>query len=210
MSGIKERSAEFEAPFRDFLATVVTHPARHGKFLNMLSLLEHTGSRKIMVSQAQAPQSEDLLKHVAEETRHAFFFKRQARRFAKQIDMDGYSNDNTMARNAAAHYFARLDAGISKRIAAHCSAPDVPYLGVSLIVELRACWAYPLYHQALETAGIPLSLKSIVAEEDAHLAAMYQQFSQLLAATPLSMTELSAYESHIFAKLLQHLITEVT
>ena len=208
LSGIKERSAEFEAPFRAFLAGIVTDPARHGKFLNMLSLLEHTGSRKIMVSQAHAPQSEDLLKHMAEETRHAFFFKRQARRFAKQINMDGYSNDNTLARNAAGLYFGRLDAGISQRIAAHCDSPEVPYLAVSLIVELRACWAYPLYHRALEAAGIPLSLKSIVAEEDAHLAAMYQQFAQLLAATPLSMAELSAYESGLFAKFLQHLITE--
>jgi hypothetical protein len=204
LSGIRERSARLETIYRDFLADTVNSPAQHALFLNMLSLLEHIGSRKIMLSQMGGALSESLLQHLAEETRHAFFFKRQARRFAGQ-DVAACTDDNTMARSAAAMYFARLDAEISKRVSVHCPKPDALYLAVSLIVELRACWAYPLYHAALEKAGIPLSLKSIIAEEDAHLEEMYEHFIVLPGAQNLSLAEMSAFETKLFERFLLHL-----
>ena len=38
----------------------------------MLSLLEHIGSRKIMASRAMTVPGHDILKHLAEETRHVY------------------------------------------------------------------------------------------------------------------------------------------
>lgn len=173
----------------------------------MLSLMEHIGSRKIMASQSGGDLKEGLLQHMAEEARHAFFFKRQARRFSGDA-MEGYTDANTLARNAGAMYFARLDAEVSKRVTAVSDDTAAPYLAVSLIVELRACWAYPQYHTALEEAELPLSLKSIVAEEDAHLEEMHEQLFSMPGLNKLDLKELAAVEVDLFEKLLGQMIAE--
>src|ERR1700742_1273833 len=112
-SGMKENNARLESPAREFLNSIVKDPVQHARFMNMLSMLEHMGSRKIMVSQMNETLTEDTLKHIAEEARHAYFFKRQAERAAKK-SLDGYTDENTFCRIPAAMYFGRLDAGISK------------------------------------------------------------------------------------------------
>ena len=127
VSGMKANNARHEAPVREFLQAVVKNPPLHAKFMNMLSMLEHMGSRKIMVSQMRRTLTEDSLKHLAEEARHAYFFKRQAERVAGQA-LDGYTEENTMARVPALMYFGRLDAGISAR-AADAAGVDQPVGG---------------------------------------------------------------------------------
>jgi hypothetical protein len=104
-----------ETPVRAFLTRLVNDPDNHAKFLNMLSMLEHMGSRKIMVSQMKYPErmSQDTLQHLAEEARHAYFFKRHAERIAKK-ELVGWVDENTMCRIPALMYFGRMDAGILK------------------------------------------------------------------------------------------------
>ena len=87
-SGMTANNADLEAPVRAFLTEIVEQPEQHAKFMNMLSMLEHMGSRKIMLSQMNRTLTEDSLKHLAEEARHAYFFKRQAERAAKRA-LDG-------------------------------------------------------------------------------------------------------------------------
>jgi hypothetical protein len=134
----------------------------------MLSLLEHIGSRKIMASRAMAEPSHDILKHLAEETRHALFFKRAAEKLARR-PMD-YSGDSTMVCASARSYMGRLDVEIARVLAK--AAPVLPYLYMSLIVELRAVWTYRLYQTVLTEENAGITLKSILAEEELHLAAM--------------------------------------
>src|SRR5579884_874228 len=89
------------------LAAIASDPPLHARFLNMLSLLEHIGSRKIMTSKAMSDPASDVLKHLAEESRHAFFFKRAAERTAsRHLD---YSPVHTIAPAAARLYMGRLD-----------------------------------------------------------------------------------------------------
>jgi hypothetical protein len=134
----------------------------------MLSLLEHIGSRKIMASRVMAAAGHDILKHLAEEARHAFFFKRAAEKLARRA-LD-YSPENTMASASARSYMDRLDAEIARALA---SAPPVlPYLYMSLIVELRAVWTYGLYQAVLTEEKAGFTLKSILAEEELHLSEM--------------------------------------
>jgi len=206
-SGTLARSEKLVPVFQAFLHETVRDAQKHGRFLNLLSLMEHIGSRKIMASQSGGEFGEGLLQHMAEEARHAFFFKRQARRFSGDA-MEGYTDANTLARNAGAMYFARLDAEVSKRVAALSNDTAAPYLAVSLIVELRACWAYPQYHAALEEAGLPLSLKSIVAEEDAHLEEMHANLFSMPGLDKLDLSELSAIETGLFEKLLGQMTQE--
>ncbi|MGQ0527695.1 MAG: hypothetical protein ACT4OY_06695 [Alphaproteobacteria bacterium] len=190
-SGMQANNARLEKPVRNFLDRIIKNPDEHARFMNMLSMLEHMGSRKIMVSQMHKTLTEDILKHLAEEARHAYFFKRQAERMARR-PLDGYTNDNTMSLISAQMYFGRLDAGITNRVKGEDAYP-----WVSLIIELRACWLYAIYQQALQAGGVQLSLKSLLAEEDMHLTEMYG----MCGANQAKLKELSGYETALFAAL---------
>ncbi len=199
-SGMKDNNAQHEAPVRDFLTSIVNDPPAHARFMNMLSMLEHMGSRKIVVSQTlrQETLSEDTLKHLAEEARHAYFFKRQAARMAGHA-LEGYTEDNTMCRVPALMYFGRLDAGLSKEVTGNnpADSENQAYPWVSMIIELRACWLYHIYHEVMEASPVKLSLKSLLAEEDMHLAEMFDMVGE---NTDL-LKRLSAYETDLFGKL---------
>jgi hypothetical protein len=202
-SGMKSNNARHEVPMREFLSAVVRDRAAHARFMNMLSMLEHMGSRKIMVSQMNRTLTEDALKHLAEEARHAYFFKRQAERMAGHA-LDGYTEENTMCRIPALMYFGRLDAGISARAADKEDRDNQAYPWVSMIIELRACWLYHMYHEVLQEAKVSVSLKSLLAEEDLHLAEMYEMVGNNTA----QLRELCAYETELFGKMLDKLRTE--
>ncbi len=200
-SGMKKLNKPHEKQVRNFLTALCQDPQNHAKFLNMLSMLEHMGSRKIMVSHMDKPGiiTEDMLKHLAEETRHAYFFKRQAERIAKH-EMVGYTNQNTMQRIPALMYFGRIDAGISKKIPA-----DKAYGWVSLIIELRACWLYAIYHKILQKNGVTISLKSLLAEEDMHLAEMFE----MCGDDTEKLREFTSYETQLFGKLWETMESEL-
>ena len=193
ISGMYQANKCYEAPVRAYLDDVIKDRATHAKFMNMLSMLEHMGSRKIMVSQMHKGDtlSEDTLKHLAEEARHAYFFKRQAERAAGH-SLDGWTDENTTARVPALMYFGRMDAAISKIV-----GDEAAYGWVSLIIELRACWLYTIYQEALEASDYQLSLKSLIAEEDGHLEEMYE----MCGSDITRLRELSAYETDLFGKL---------
>jgi hypothetical protein len=186
-----QANEHFVEPVRSFLQNVIAQPQHHARFLNMLSMLEHMGSRKIMLSQMHQTLTEDSLKHLAEEARHAYFFKRQAERIAGHA-MNGYTDENTHARRPAHMYFQRLDAGIARHVAAHDAYP-----WVSMIVELRACWLYHLYQGVLVESKQTLSLKSLLAEEDMHLAEMFA----MVGDDTTRLQELSALETRLFGRL---------
>lgn len=201
ISGMRENNARHEAGVRSYLDRIIPDREAHAKFMNMLSMLEHMGSRKIMVSQMHKGDTlnEDTLKHLAEEARHAYFFKRQAER-AAQRSLDGWVEENTTARVPALMYFGRMDAGISK-IVGETSA----YGWVSLIIELRACWLYTIYQDALEASDYQLSLKSLIAEEDGHLEEMYE----MCGSDTERLRELSAFETQLFEKLWAQIDNDV-
>lgn len=196
-------SHDLEAPFRGFLAAVAADRERHAAFLNMLSLMEHIGSRKIMLSQRRGALGSETLKHMAEETRHAFFFKHQAERLAGRA-LDGYHRNETLCRAAAAMYVGRLDAEVKRNIAAPpCS--ETLYRWVSLIIELRANWVYGLYQEELVRTGSPVSLKSVIAEEAQHLDAMASQLQEDEAAWGDALNRLAAVENRLFHRFWRQL-----
>ena len=205
-SGMKDKNQPLEKPVREFLTVIVKDNEAHARFMNMLSMLEHMGSRKIMVSQMNRTLTEDSLKHLAEEARHAYFFKRQAERMAGRA-LDGYMEDNTMCRVPALMYFGRLDAGISRRVITQKGDPDnQAYPWVSMIIELRACWLYHMYHEVLQESDAQLSLKSLLAEEDLHLAEMFDMVGE---NTEL-LRDLTAYETELFNKFWDKLKNEIS
>ncbi len=191
------------APFQAFLADAIADPVQHVRFLNLLSLLEHTGSRKIMLSQMCGILTQDILKHLAEETRHAFFFKREAEKLAGH-SIEGYESEFTMSATAGQFYFGRLDSGLSAALPDGSHA-ETAYLWVSLVIELRALWVYRFYQQALIAAKYPTSLKSIIAEEDNHLEAMTERLAELGFDCESALPGAIALEKSLYERLFASL-----
>lgn len=192
---MKDNNAQYVTRVQSFLENIVEDKPRHALFLNMLAMLEHLGSRKIMISQMNKVMTQDTLQHLAEEARHAYFFKRNAERVAGK-PMNGWTDENTMCRIPAAMYFGRLDASITKTV-----GENNAYGWVSLIIELRACWLYDIYQKVLEQSSDHMSLKSLLAEEDRHLAEMFEMCSEDFD----TLKKLSALETELFEKLWNHL-----
>ena len=173
LPALEAESRDIGGSVAALLSALVRAPAAHARFLNMLSLMEHIGSRKIMATQSNASLAHDTLRHLAEETRHAYFFKRAAERMnGRPLD---YSDRDTMAASSARAYMGRLDAEIAADMGEGAGA--LPYLYMSLIVEIRAIWFYRLYQSALANAKPHLSLKSVLAEEELHLDAMLAEIT---------------------------------
>jgi hypothetical protein len=141
----------------------------HARFMNTLAMLEHMGSQKIMATQAGPNIDLPTLKHLAEETRHAFFFKRHANREAGR-EMWNIEAD-LVAPLTARRYFQRLEADMVRAFPARIH-PRAVYLTMSMVIEFRAVWGYRLYQSVLTRAGSIVSLKSLLAEEAGHLTDM--------------------------------------
>ena len=184
-----------ETPVRSFLAKLCAAPALHARFLNTLSLLEHIGSRKIMMSQARRAPGQDTLRHLAEETRHAFFFKRAAETMA-QAPLS-YDDPQLLAGAHARLYMGRLDGRIGQ-----ATGGEAAYYYMSLLVEIRAIWFYRIYQSVLAQTGQVLNLKGLLAEETRHLSEMNSHLAALGENPQTHMPAFLAFEERCFANLL--------
>ncbi|TWB42655.1 hypothetical protein [Nitrospirillum pindoramense] len=193
---------------RAFLSNVLRTPLSHARFMNELSLMEHMGSNKIMATQHGPGMDLPTLKHLAEEARHAFFFKRQAEAVARR-PLD-YVQADLLSPAAGRLYFQKLDIGVEQALAGEPPRSKVLYLHVSLIVEFRAVWFYHLYETALRQTGSRISLKSLLAEEQGHLGDMADRLKALGAWDPVRLGRMCALETALFGTLLGRLERAVT
>lgn len=199
-SEFEAANAAFAQRLDALIAGVTRDADRHARFLNTLSMLEHMGSRRIMLTQGSGNLDQITLKHMADESRHAFFFKRQADRFAGRSM--GYVDADMIAPAFARMYFRRLEARIASDARNDADPSRVTYLYMSLIVEVRAIWAFAVYQAGLDRAEIKLSLKSLLAEEQGHFAAMEEGLERAGAAAPDRMRRFLDFERALFARLL--------
>lgn len=182
------------------LARCITDPALHARLMNTLSLLEHMGSHKIMATQHRGDIDQPTLKHLADETRHAYFFKRQAEKTADRPLQ--YKSADLLMPASARMYFQRLEACIVRSLPRPAHKLAV-YLYMSMIVEFRAIWAYGLYQDALIRLAHPLSLRSLLAEESGHLAEMEARLDEIGAFDRGRVGAFCAIERRLYEKLLQ-------
>jgi NAD-dependent oxidoreductase involved in siderophore biosynthesis len=182
------------------LGRIVDDPDLHARLINTLSLLEHTGSRKIVASQHGPGIDQPTLRHIAEEAHHAYFMKRQAEKAAGGATLE-YVDRHLLAPATARMYFPRLEAAMMATLARERSA-RAAYLYMSMIVEFRALWFYRLYEQHLRRAGHPMSLKRILGEEHNHL---HDVAGRLEIAAELSDTRATLFAGHeirLYTRLL--------
>ena len=172
--------------------------------MNTLAMLEHMGSHKIMATQAGPDIDLPTLKHLAEETRHAFFFKRHANREAGR-EMHNTAAD-LLAPLATRRYFQRLEAEMVRAFPAG-THPRAVYLTMSMVVEVRAVWGYRLYQSALTRAGSIVSLKSLLAEEAGHLTDMSDRLKGLGESDLPRLRQFCGIETDLYARMLAALST---
>ncbi|MBA3815601.1 MAG: ferritin-like domain-containing protein [Parachlamydiaceae bacterium] len=164
------------------LITIVDSNELHAKWLNTLSFLENSGARKIAACEHPTLVKEEMLKHAAEEFRHAHHLKRQIQRVSAK-PMSTYSLSLILGGTATLHYLSALDLRASRylRMQGFCkhSVKEAAYLLVTYAIELRADELYPIYDKVLRKAGSRVAVKSILLEEKEHLAEMEEGLKKL-------------------------------
>jgi hypothetical protein len=93
----------------------------------------------------------------------------------------------------------RLDAKIAHVLGK--ADPALPYLSMSLIVELRAVWLYRRYQMVLMEHKAALTLKSILAEEELHLNAMLARLREVDEKYEERIALFSEFEQQRFRSL---------
>ncbi len=170
------------------LSKIAANPQLHIRWLNTLSYLENCGARKIAACQHSTKVQREMLKHAAEEFRHAFHLKEQIRKLTTHPPID-YSPDTMLGASASLQYLNRLDIEVCRFLKANGYSPirDIAYLLVTYAIELRADALYPEYHKALKSTKSTVTVKSIMLEEEEHLREMEEQ----LKAYPESLKKMA-------------------
>lgn len=159
--------------------TIVSNPILHAKWLNTLSYLENCGARKIASCEHPTKVKEEMLKHAAEEFRHAYYLKQQLSK-VYHGSMDTYSLETMLGGFKSLHYLQSLDIMTSRFLINECQIygaelKQASYLLVTYAIELRAGALYPLYHQVLRELNSKVHVKAIVLEEEEHLNDMIRE-----------------------------------
>jgi hypothetical protein len=167
---------------KELLTTIVNSHELHAKWLNTLSFLENCGARKIAACEHPTLVKEEMLKHAAEEFRHAHHLKRQIEKVSSDC-MDTYSLSYMLGGMATLHYLTALDLQASRYLKSlglsKSAIKEVAYLLVTYAIELRAEELYPIYDEVLRKARSSVAVKSILLEEKEHLREMEEGLHQL-------------------------------
>ncbi|MDR3679490.1 MAG: hypothetical protein P4L41_05950 [Flavipsychrobacter sp.] len=155
---------------------ITASPLIHAKWLNSLSMMENTGARKI--SHYEHPVHTDIivLKHAAEEARHAYYLKKLIAKVVPNACPD-YSFQYLLAPVESHHYLHRLDTQACRYLKANLgltgrAMKHGAYLLVTYAIEVRADMLYETYQEVLTAIKSRVNVKSIIKEEEGHLAEM--------------------------------------
>lgn len=172
----------FAKQTEQLLTAIVASNELHAKWLNTLSFLENCGAGKIAACEHPTLVKEEMLKHAAEEFRHAHHLKRQIERVSSN-SMNTYALSFMLGGPATLHYLTALDLKASRYLKAlglsKHSIKEAAYLLVTYAIELRAEELYPIYDRVLRKASSRVAVKSILLEEKEHLDEMKEGLKQL-------------------------------
>lgn len=184
----------FSTLTRQLLTAIVASDELHAKWLNTLSYLENCGARKIAACEHPTLVKEEMLKHAAEEFRHAHHLKRQIEKVSL-TRMENYSLSLMLGGTSTLHYLMALDLRASRYLKklglSHNAVKEAAYLLVTYAIELRADELYNIYDEVLRKAGSRVVVKSILLEEKEHLNEMIEGIKHLPSG--------SVYAEHICA-----------
>lgn len=170
---------------RALLARIVRVPRAHARWLNTLARLEYVGVRKMLKTRRSETLDLDGLRHILEEAAHATRLKKAALAVAADPSwVDTFSDEHTLCGDDAERYFQHLDREALRVLEGEggsAARDEACYLLTSAAIELRARSFYPTYQSVLQEVNSPISVASIIGDEEAHL-------DQMAAALPLRIS----------------------
>jgi len=191
------------------LEKIVQDPITHCQWLETLSYLENCGARKIKRYENPRNITLEILKHGAEEARHAYFFKNQI----GKIQNDQEINYSLMGGYFVRNYLKLLDLQIS-RMLKKCGSrgrklKDKSYLLVTYTIEVRAKELYEKYERVLKKLGASMSIRSVIIEEDNHLLEMRENIFCDKDLWPLK-AEAKILELRLYSKLCREIVKDIS
>jgi len=196
------RQMEQSTQLKDIVEVIVASNDMHAKWLNSLSMMENTGARKISKYEHPVHTGIIVLKHAAEEARHAYYLKKQIGKLAADACPD-YSYPYLLAPVESYHYLQQLDVkacrylkdklGLQGRELKHGA-----YLLVTYSIEVRADMLYGVYQDALTRHKSKVNVKSIIAEEEGHLEEMQRMLEVFHPEWEAMAADMCAIENVLF------------
>lgn len=176
--------------------------------------MENSGARKISASEHSETVSLMILKHAAEEHRHAYYLKKQLDRIAPG-KCTTYATEALIAPAESCSYLNMLDVLTSRYLKQQMglSGTDLrfaAYLYVTYAIELRADELYPLYQKALSQVQHKVTVKSIILEEAGHLEEMILQLENFSSDWKSHAAVIIDIEHHLFTNWIAALQKAVT
>lgn len=186
-------------------------PKLHAKWLNTLSFLENSGARKIAACEHPTLVKEEMLKHAAEEFRHAHHLKRQITKIWQE-PLETYCPTSLLGNMSTVHYLSALDIKTSRYLKhlkfSSSAIKAASYLLVTYAIECRAEALYPLYDSILRQMQSPIAIKSILLEEKEHLEEMRRGIA-LLPSGFVHAEKICALETDLYHSWLNAIALEV-
>jgi hypothetical protein len=174
--------------------------------------MENTGARKISASEDPATVTYIILKHAAEEHRHAFYLKKQIEKTGKELPT--YAAEYLIAPAFSKYYLNQLDIDVCRYLKKelHLTGAELrfaAYLLVTYAIEVRADELYPIYQDALDAVGSKVNVKSIILEEEGHLEEMINQLQKFSPEWELHAQKAVDMETCLFHDWVNSLSTEL-
>ena len=195
------------------LENIVSDNILHSKWLNTLSYMENAGAKKISASEHKEEVTLLILKHAAEEHRHAYYLKKQLAKLDENL-CKTYSNGELLAPNHTKFYLNNLDVQVCRYLKQHfnLSGYDLKfaaYLFVTYAIEVRADELYPIYQDILSAKQSRVTVKSIILEEEGHLEEMLNQLREFSPDWEKHANEIIKIEHQMFTDWMMGLEMEI-
>ena len=199
--------------FNKLLSTIINNDQLHARWLNTLSLMENTGARKISACEDPETVTYIILKHAAEEHRHAFYLKKQIEK-VKSADCPTYTGDYLIAPKSSKYYLNQLDVDVCRYVKKELGLSGkelrfAAYLLVTYAIEVRADELYPVYQEELDKTGSKVNVKSIILEEEGHLEEMINQLKTFSPNWQMHADKAVEMETRLFNQWIDQLNKEV-
>jgi hypothetical protein len=195
------------------LSFIIADNVLHARWLNTLSLMENTGARKISASEDPLTVTYIILKHAAEEHRHAFYLKKQIEKTSYGL-CPTYAAEYLLAPAFSKYYLNQLDIQVSRYLKKELGITGrelrfAAYLLVTYAIEVRADELYPVYQQALDDASSKVNVKSIILEEEGHLEEMISQLKRFSPQWELYAAKAVEFETRLFLDWVEALAKDL-
>lgn len=181
---------------KEILREIVKNPQTEARWLNTLSLLKHIGARKIAKTVCEGHPPVEILKHLSDETRHAYVFKNLSRIVA------GGEGTGYLCTDEAVSYLQILDSTVSEWLAGATGKSDSRqnYVLVSCMIERRGSNLYQLYKKITNSPEVRVELEKIIEDEASHLEFVEDKAKKILSgAGPAGIGHCEEIEEKLFS-----------